>query len=217
MSMAEETEYRTINPAQDMDRASTYQLLNSLVVPRPIAWVSTCDDAGIANIAPHSYFTIASVVPPVLAFTSIGHKDTVRNISEIGEFVINVVDAAHADDMNTSSIDAPRGTSEFDVASIPQAASTFVRVPRVATAPAAFECTLDRIVEVGDEPAFMILGIVRRIHVAERIHDVRGRIDATALDAIARIGGSGYCTTRDQFTMQRPTWAEHTTTHRSTT
>ncbi len=205
---------RTVAPA---DRAATYQLLNALVAPRPIAWVSTRGDDGTPNIAPHSYFTIASVVPPTIAFTSIGEKDTLRNIRGSGEFVVSVVDHAHAEAMNASSIDAPHGVSEFDVAELAMAASDTVAAPRVAGAPAALECRLDRIIEVGSEPAYMVLGIIQCVHVAERVFDDRDRIDASALDAIARMGGSGYCTTRDRFTMRRPAWADRTTPPRSST
>lgn len=208
---------RGITPADDLDRSATYQLLNSLVAPRPIAWVSTIGADGVANIAPHSYFTVASVVPPTIAFTSVGEKGTLRNVQLNGEFVVSIVDHAHAEAMNMTAIDAPHGVSEFDLAELKMAASDTVEVPRVAGAPAALECRVDRIIEVGTEPSYLVLGVVSRVHLAERIIDDRDRIDVSALDAIARLGGSGYCTTRDRFTMRRPAWAADDTHPRSTT
>ena len=208
---------RVIHPAEELDRGATYQLLNALVSPRPIAWVSTVSSAGVANLAPHSYFTIASVVPPTIAFTSIGTKDTLRNIAETSSFVVNIVDHAHAEAMNVTAINAPYGVDEFAFAGVPTAPSTTVAAPRVADAPAALECVLDRIIPVGDEPAHLILGVVTCVHVAQRLHDERDRIDPDALDAIARMGGSGYCTTRDRFSMRRPSWDERETSPGSTT
>lgn len=208
---------RVIRPDQELDRGATYQLLNALVSPRPIAWVSTVNADGGANLAPHSYFTIAGVVPPTIAFTSIGTKDTLRNITDTSNFVVNIVDHAHAEAMNLTAINAPYGVDEFALANIPTATSTTVSAPRIADAPAALECLLDRVIPVGDEPAYLILGVVTCVHIAERLHDERDRIDPAALDAIARMGGSGYCTTRDRFSMRRPSWDERETSPRSTT
>lgn len=199
---------RTLRPGIDADRGAMYHLLNSIIVPRPIAWISTCNADGRTNLAPHSYFTVASVAPPILAFTSIGAKDTVRNITDVGEYVINVVDHASAPAMNITSINAPSGVSEFELADLAEHPSDIVRPPRVASAPVAIECQLDRIIELGTDPAFLVLGAVVAVHIDERVIDERGRINEMRLDAIARMAGSLYCTSRDQFSMERPQWGE---------
>lgn len=189
-----------------MARDDLYHLLNSVVVPRPIAWVSSLAEDGTANLAPHSYFTIASVRPPVLAFTSIGDKDTLRNVRSGGDFVVNVVDHALADRMNLSATDSPPAISEFELAALTPAASVRVRSPRVAEAPVAIECRFDRVVEVGD--GRLVLGEVVTLHVAERVVGADDRVAPDLLDAVARMGGSDYATTRDRFTLHRRRYAD---------
>lgn len=198
---------RLISPDQ-IDHGSMYYLLNSIVVPRPIAWVSTVDGHGRTNLAPHSYMTVAAVAPPTLMFVSIGDKDTVRNVRATGCFVINSVDRRMATQMNTSAADAPPGVSEFGLAGLAEIASTHVAAPRVVGSPVAVECELDRIVEVGNQPSFVVLGRAVALHVAERLFDERGRVDPAELDAIARMGGSLYSTTADRFTLLRPRYDE---------
>lgn len=183
-----------------------YFLLNSLVVPRPIAWVSTLSHEGVANLAPHSYFTIAASEPPTIAFTSIGDKDTVRNVRATGEFVVSVADHALVEQMNVTSAMAPPHVSEFDLAGVTAGKSQFVQVPRVAEAPVAIECVLERIVEVGN--GRLILGTIAAFHVAERVWNEQDRVDPGLLDAVARMGGSTYATTRDRFELRRPTYDE---------
>ncbi|MGW1927047.1 flavin reductase family protein, partial [Streptomyces massasporeus] len=96
------------------DRTSFYRLLTATVVPRPIAWVSTSSADGTDNLAPHSFFTIASVTPPVVQFTSVGRKDSLRNVEETGEFVVNLAPEGLFEQINATATDFPRGVSEFD-------------------------------------------------------------------------------------------------------
>ncbi len=196
---------RTLLP-DDHDPRSLYFLLNSLVVPRPIAWVSSTAQDGTRNLAPHSYFTVAASAPPTLSFTSIGAKDTVRNVRARGEYVINVADHALVERMNVTSADAPPHVSEFELAGVTPVPAERVDAMRVAEAPVAIECVLDRIVEVGN--GFMVLGRCVAFHVAERLWDERDRVDPGLLDAVARMGGSTYATTRDRFELRRPSYAE---------
>lgn len=198
---------RTLDPAQ-LDRNGAYYLLNSVIVPRPIAWVSTLASDGVANLAPHSYTTVAGVNPPTLLFTSVGRKHTVTNIADTREFVVHVVNRQLADQMNVTAADAPDHVSEFDVAGLEQVPSDVVAPPRVAAASVAMECRLDRIVEVGIETCYVIFGEVVRFHVAERLFDERDRVDPGKLDAIARMAGAAYSTTTDRFDMTRPTYAD---------
>jgi flavin reductase (DIM6/NTAB) family NADH-FMN oxidoreductase RutF len=198
---------RIIDP-EDRDARELYFLLNSLVVPRPIAWVATRSASGVANLAPHSYFTIASTAPPALAFTSIGDKDTVTNIRETGALVIHVVDHALVQQMNDTAANAPSEVSEFALAGLASRPASLVQADIVEAAAVAIECELDRIVEVGN--GRMVIAQCRRFHVAERVWDERDRVAPERLDAVARMGGASYATTRDRFELNRVTYEELT-------
>src|SRR4051794_587610 len=121
-----------------------YRLLNSLVVPRPIAWVSTLDAHGRANLAPHSFFSVASSDPPTVMFTSVGDKDTLRNVRETGEFVVCVASAPLLHAVNDSSAPFEHGADEARELGIAMEPSVAVAPPRVAASPASIECRLDR-------------------------------------------------------------------------
>jgi flavin reductase (DIM6/NTAB) family NADH-FMN oxidoreductase RutF len=203
--MTEREAMRTLHPA-DHETRELYFLLNSLVVPRPIAWVASRAADGTRNLAPHSYFTVAASSPPTVAFTSIGDKDTVRNVRATGDFVIHIADHALVERMNVTAADAPSHVSEFELAGVHAVDADEVASPIVAEAPVAIECRLDRVVEVGN--GRIVLGEVVAFHVAERRWDERGRVDPARRDAVARMGGSTYATTRDRFELRRPTYAE---------
>lgn len=192
---------RTLLPA-DHDTRALYFLLNSIVVPRPIAWVSTLSADGTHNLAPHSFFTVAATDPPSIAFTSIGVKDTVTNIAATGEFVVHVAGHDLVEQMNLSSALAPPHVSEFELAGVTPIDASVVSPSIVAEAPVAIECRLDRVVEVGNSR--MVIGECVAFHVAERLWDDKDRIDPGRLDAVARMGGSTYSTTRDRFELRRP-------------
>jgi flavin reductase (DIM6/NTAB) family NADH-FMN oxidoreductase RutF len=208
--VANDQQLRTIDLA-GMPGRDGYFLLNSLVVPRPIAWVGTVREDGVRNLAPHSFFTVACDRPPMLMFVSLGEKDTVRNIRATGSFTINVVDGAMAEAMNVTAANAPHGIDELDLARLQGVPGERVAAPRVLGAPATFECEVERIVELGDAGdgsprSFAVVGNVVLLHVAERVLDERGRVDPAALDAVARMGASDYATTRDRFVLRRPTY-----------
>src|SRR4051812_35261409 len=133
-----------------MGRTPFYKLLTSVVVPRPIAWVSTTSAAGTDNLAPHSFFTVACVSPPVVQFTSVGRKDSVRNIEETGQFVVSLAPEHLFEQINATATDFPRGTSEFDAVGIAREPSLRVKPPRVAASPVALECELHSMVRLGD-------------------------------------------------------------------
>ena len=193
---------------ENMARGEMYFLLNSIIVPRPIAWISTVSPTGVANIAPHSYTTVASISPPTLLFVSIGRKDTVTNLEAHGEFVVNTVNYALAERMNITAADAPPSISEFELAELKLAPSSVVTPPRVADSPVALECTVTDIHALGSDPSFVVYGRVEAVHVARRLFDAQGRVDPIELDAVARMGGSMYSTTRDQFSLVRPSYAD---------
>lgn len=182
-----------------------YFLLTSLVVPRPIAWVSTLADDGTANLAPHSYFNIISSAPPIIHFTSSGEKDSLRNARATGEFVVNVVSRDLVEPMNLTSADFPPDKSEFAWAELEQAASDRVQPPRVARARAALECRVRDILSMGN--GHMVFGDVVRFHVADAIW-LDGRVDPTALDPVGRLSGTAYAAQGEVFKIPRPTYDE---------
>lgn len=189
-----------------VDRQSTYHLLNSLVVPRPIAWVSTLSDQGVTNVAPHSFYNVLSSDPPTVYFSSSGLKDSVRNAQFTGDYVVNVVDEFLAEQMNLSSADFPATESEYEAAGLSAIASDMVKAPRMAEACASLECKVTQILEIGNAPSFVVIGEVVRIHVAERIWR-NGRVDHDLMRPLGRLAGSGYSYTREFLRMERPTYA----------
>ncbi len=127
-----------------------YRFLTSVVVPRPIAWVSTRSAEGVDNLAPHSFFTVSCVQPPILQFTSVGRKDSLRNVEATGEFVINVAPEPLFEQINATGTDFPPEISEFDAVGLTREPSLKVAPPRVAESPVALECRLHSTVELGD-------------------------------------------------------------------
>ncbi len=187
-----------------------YKILIGTILPRPIAWVSTVDPDGNINLAPFSFFTVASVNPPILCFSPLLkedsiEKDTLANINQTREFVVNIVSYGLAQTMNRTSAPYPSDVNEFDVAGVTPKQSTFVEPPCVADSLVNFECKLQQIIPFGSEPmaGSLILGKVCNIHIQPEI--VRnGEVDNEALDAIGRLGGNMYTTIRDCFEMERP-------------
>lgn len=191
-----------INP-DDLPGGRVYEVLTMLVVPRPIAWVSTMAPDGTLNIAPHSYFNIVSHAPPVVHITSSGEKDTLRNIRRTREFVVNVVSRDLLEQMNLTAADFPPHEDEFAWAGLEPAPSTVVSVPRVAQAPAALECRLWDVLEIGN--GRMVFGEVTRIHTADHLWD-GDQIPPERLDAVGRLGGSAYQTLDGVRHVPRPSW-----------
>ena len=183
------------------------------ILPRPIAWTSTLNEDGSANLAPFSFFTGVSSDPPTCLICVSRKKkqpdgmrppkDTWRNIARTGEYVIHVVNDALAHQMNATSREFPYGTDEFAAAGVSKAPSERVAPPRIAEAPVAMECRLDRIVEVGRAGTAIIIGEILLWHVQDELL-VEGRIDMGRLDAVGRLGGPHYARTRDRFDMTRP-------------
>lgn len=195
---------REIDPDDLTDR-KVYELLTMLVVPRPIAWVSTLAPDGTPNVAPHSYFNIVSNAPPVVHITSAGEKDTLRNILATGEFVVNVVSRDLVEQMNLTAADFPADEDEFGWAELDRTASTAVKPPRVTRARAALECTLREILEIGN--GRMVFGDVVRIHTAAHLWD-GDEIPPERLDPVGRLGGSAYQLTDRVHRLDRPSWQD---------
>lgn len=187
-----------------------YKLMIGAVVPRPIAWVSTMDTAGNLNVAPFSFFNAVCSNPMTLLFsvgvadTPDGKKDTLRNIEAVPEFVINMTNEETATAMNLTATPLSPTQSEFDWAGLTPAPSKTIRVPRVAEAPVAFECTLQRIVTISDQPggASVIFGEVQCVYVRDDLY-ANGRILLELYQPIGRLGGNGYVRVTNTFEMER--------------
>ncbi|KRF30315.1 flavin reductase family protein [Nocardioides sp. Soil805] len=148
---------RTVLRSDDPD-VNVYRLLTALVVPRPIAWVSTLSAEGIGNLAPHSFFTVSCANPPIVQFTSVGDKDTLANVRATGEFVVNVASRPLMDLVNASSAGFDPDVDEAGALDIETEPSLLVAPPRVVASPASLECTLHSTVELGDST--LVLGNV---------------------------------------------------------
>lgn len=196
---------RTLSPAQ------AYAWMTSLITPRPIAWVSTIDTEGRSNLAPFSFFNGVTSAPPTLLFVPVNlrdgaKKDTVLNLEAVPECVVHIVPRALAEQMNACAARLPRGESEFSAYDIAATPSLHVRPPRVAEAPAAFECRVRQIVPVGEGAlaAHVVIADILWVHVRDDVLDHAGLVDAARLDAVGRLGGEDYATTRDRFQLARP-------------
>ena len=197
------------DPAQ-IDPQLSYKLMASLVVPRPIGWASTLDPDGRHNLAPFSFFMMITSTPPHIAI-SVGAregqvKDTLRNIREVGEFVINTVSADIGPAMAITAAEWPADVDEFAASGLTPAPSTVVRPARVAEAPANLECVVRQILPVGDMPygAHLVIAEVVQIHVRDDLLIENNRIDLQRLHAVGRLTGDWYCATDDQYELKRP-------------
>jgi flavin reductase (DIM6/NTAB) family NADH-FMN oxidoreductase RutF len=201
---------RALDPA-GIPPKDIYKLMIGMIVPRPIAFVSTVDAAGVRNLAPFSYFTACGSNPPVVCFsTSVRsgprpYKDTLENVKATGEFVVNIVSEEFAAQMNACSASVPPEVDEFELSGLTPVPSDLIRPPRLAESKAQMECRLLQIVPVSDRPdgGILVLGEVLRFHVLESLLD-GVKIDPDKLNAIGRMGGPTYVRTHDRFDMPRP-------------
>jgi len=191
-----------------------YKLMIGCVVPRPIAWVSSVDAAGVPNLAPFSYFMAITHDPPTIAFSASprteagggrGKKDTLRNVELTREFVVNMVDDALAEQMNVTSGDYAPDIDEFEQASLVAAPSVKVRAPRVAAAPINMECRVVQIMPVGNLPSNLVIGQIVHLHVRDDVYDpATGRLDMHRLKPVGRLAGQLYTHVHEIFEMKRP-------------
>lgn len=208
-----------VTPSQ-LEHRELYGILLSAVGPRPIAWVSSLSASGQPNLAPFSFFNAVCADPPLLAFApgmrspkkseATGEpaglpKDTLRNIRETREFVINVVTYELAEAMNLTSGDYDASINEFEMAKLASAPSKIVRPRRVAESPVSFECKLHQILDFNPGPkgGSLVIGEIVSIHINEQ-HIKEGRLDRNSLDLIGRMGGMQYTRTTQRFEMVRP-------------
>jgi flavin reductase (DIM6/NTAB) family NADH-FMN oxidoreductase RutF len=201
------------DPSQ-MGSPDIYKVLSGIVVPRPIAFVSTVSPDGVPNVAPYSFFQAITPSPPHISFSAGSRdgekKDTERNIDASGEFVVNIVNSEIARRMAMSALDLPPGVSEFEAAGLTLGESDIVSAPRVAEAPASLECEVRHVLPIGDERygATLIIGEVLRFHVRDDLVLENYRIDFKRLDAVGRLAGDWYCTTEHQYMLPRSKYEE---------
>ena len=183
-----------------------YKLLIGLVIPRPIAWISTRSANGVANCAPFSFFNVFSEDPPVCVIGINPRSDgtpkhSLKNIRRTGEFVVNLVDEATANAMHVSSYEFAEEESEFEKAGLTQAPSSVVSHPRIAEAAASFECRVFRRIEVG-KTRELVLGEMLLVHAREGVIDPQTkRISEEHYRPVGRLFAERYCTTRQRFNL----------------
>jgi flavin reductase (DIM6/NTAB) family NADH-FMN oxidoreductase RutF len=195
----------------DHSPGEIYKLMIGAIVPRPIALVSSVDEANVRNLAPFSYFTACSSNPPVVVFCPILRplpptaKDTLRNIMATREFVVNIVSEEFVERMNTTAATVGPEVDEFALSGLTPIASDLIKPARVAESHVQMECRLLQIVQVSDKPGggSLVLGEVKRFHVDPDLIE-NFRIDPDKLRAVGRMAGSTYVRTTDRFDLERP-------------
>lgn len=199
----------TIRP-ENLSPRERYQLLTSLVVPRPIGWISTLSQSGEFNLAPYSFFAALSG-SPALVGVSIGArrgqpKDTLRNIRDTGSFCVSIVSTELLAAMNSTSAEVAPDVDEFGLAGLTPVPGDVVPAPWVSEAPAALECVALKEVELGESPNTLVIGEVKAVHLSEGLEMVPGGwgVEPSSLRPVGRLGGDGYTLFGDVRNVPRP-------------
>jgi flavin reductase (DIM6/NTAB) family NADH-FMN oxidoreductase RutF len=199
------------DPLEEGKKATYFKMIEC-IVPRPIAWVSTLSEDGVANIAPFSFFTGVTSSPPTLLFCA-GNKrggvpkDTPTNIIATGEFVVNVVPAHMVEPMVQTSASYDAGVDEFQAAGVTAIPSEIVKVPRVAESPIAFECSLHSVQDIEDGgrvTSRIVVGRIHLIHISDEIIEADGTISLDKFKVVSRLGGQSYGLVGERFDVPRP-------------
>ncbi|MFT6246986.1 MAG: flavin reductase (DIM6/NTAB) family NADH-FMN oxidoreductase RutF [Cognaticolwellia sp.] len=193
-----------------LESQEKYRLLNGGITPRPIAWISTRSRDNIDNLAPYSFFTVASCNPPVLLYTQVTQrsgidKDTLQNLIETGECVVNIVNSALLEKMNLTSASLKIDESEFDFADVESCASYKVQPSSVKDAPIRYECTLREVIPVSDLPTggTVILLDVKYVYVRDDLYN-DGSINQKSIDSVGKMGGDYFSFTTKNVELKRP-------------
>lgn len=189
---------------EDVPPRGIYPWFTASLIPRAIAWVSTLSADGVANVAPHSFTTVAGVTPPTLCFVSVGAKDTLANVRATGEFVLNIGTESMLAEMNDTATNFPPGVDEFAAAGLTPAPSVTVAPPRVAGAPVAFECRYVDEKVIGD--CVMIFGEVQLVSAAREVMADDGLPDPHKVAPLARLGRSQWTTLGEVIELNRIRW-----------
>ncbi|MCV0397139.1 MAG: flavin reductase family protein [Rhizobiaceae bacterium] len=186
--------------------------LKAIVAPRPIGWISTVGADGSLNLGPYSFFNAISTRPFLVMFSSEGEKDSVVHARESGEFVANLVGRDIVEQMNKSSVDAPRGISEFGYAGLTPAPCRVVKAPRVAEAHASLECKVTDILQPKDLRGnrvgnFVVIGETVGVHIDDAMLK-DGLFDTLRAGNVGRLGYMDYAAVTEIFSMRRPRWKD---------
>jgi len=209
MTMSENNDYHYYEPS--LGHGLKYNPFNAIIAPRPIGWISSRDSAGHTNLAPYSFFNAFLYEPPIIGFSSISWKDTVRNVSETREFVWNLVTRELGERMNLTSAPLAPGVSEFEAAGLTPVPSRLVGPPRVAESPAAMECRVIDVTQLRNArgelvEGWMVFGEVVAVHIHKSL--IKDGVYQTALaEPILRAGRGGdylHVTADRTFEMERP-------------
>jgi flavin reductase (DIM6/NTAB) family NADH-FMN oxidoreductase RutF len=195
---------------QSLSTTENYKLLIGSVVPRPIAWVSTCSKDGVSNLAPYSFFNAVTSSPPTIVFCPVDppaalkktEKDTLRNIRETKVFGINIASYSLLDKLNATAENFPYGVSEFEKIGIRSVPGQNIAVALVDDALIQFECKLNQIIKVGN--GNLVIGEIVRYHFDPRVLNADHKIDLDLLDPVGRLAGEKYCLTRETVELKRP-------------
>jgi flavin reductase (DIM6/NTAB) family NADH-FMN oxidoreductase RutF len=194
----------------ELGNQDKYHLLNGGVTPRAIAWISTRSKDGIDNLAPYSFFTVASCNPPVLLYTQVTQrsgidKDTLQNIQETGECVVNIVNSNLLDKMNATSASIEINKSEFDHVGVEHSTSHKVTPSSVKESPIRYECTLREIIPIGNLPSggTIVLLDVKSVYVRDDLY-IDGNINQALIDTVGKMGGAGYSIKPKYVELDRP-------------
>ena len=193
-----------IDPAY-LDAETAYRLITGVVVPRPIAWVTSLSGSGVLNLAPFSAFTFVSPKPPMLAI-SVGrkgeiYKDTAQNILNNEEYVVHIADSSLMNAVHESSTEHPPDVSEVEELRLSTLPGERIKVPRLAAAPIAMECRFRQCLEFGETRSRLIVGEVLVFHIRDGLLN-NGKIETEALDPIARIAGPRYAKLGEIVTLK---------------
>lgn len=191
--------------ASTLGPEAMYKLLTGIVVPRPIAWVTTLSRGGVVNLAPFSAFTFVSTKPPMVGI-NVGRKagvmkDTGNNIHATGEFVVNIPDETMIEPVHLSAVEHPPEVSEAELLGLAVAPSTHIRTPRLADAPISMECRFHRAIAFGDTGSEFMVGEIVAFHIRDGLC-VNGKIDSAKLRPICRLGGPNYAVLGEIISMQ---------------
>ncbi|MFC7219497.1 flavin reductase family protein [Streptomyces polyrhachis] len=191
-----------------MGRDAFYRLLTAVVVPRPIAWVSTVskEHPDRPNLAPHSFFSVACVEPPIVQFTSVTRKDSLRNVEETGQFVVNFAPEGLFREINDTATDFPAEVSEFDAVGLEPEPSQQVKPPRVAASPAALECVLHSLLTLGDST--VVFGRVVHAVVSDGVLAEDGLPGIGLLRPLTRLGRNEWGTLGGVLDKPRIRWSD---------
>ncbi|SIT29847.1 flavin reductase family protein [Achromobacter sp. MFA1 R4] len=192
-------------PASDLNPEQTYRLMSGIIVPRPIAWISTINAAGVVNLAPFSCYTFVSNQPPMVGI-NIGRKagerkDTGRNIIENGHFVVNIADETLLDPLHESAQEHPPEISEAELLGLEVLPGAVIATPRLAAAPISLECRLHSVTPFGNTGAEFFVGEVVMFHIRDGLMQ-DGKIDTGRLRPICRIGGPNYASLGEIITKR---------------